>query len=140
MLRLGLSVLIVALLAGCATPPTPYAFRSRYYGVPVDSFFLEWGAPVAKHKVPDGTMAYLWFARRDSAYDIGHTDSELIGNTAWWKGYSIKDYMTNLECGVRIYTYHDTTIRAVLLRDANKGWYEDLRCREVFGPPLEWDY
>ena len=46
--------------------------------------------------------------------------------------------MTNLECGVRIYTHPDGTISAVLLKDANEGWYENLRCREVFGPPLRW--
>ena len=46
--------------------------------------------------------------------------------------------MTGYECGVRIYTYPDGTISAVVLREGNKGWYENTRCREVFGPPLKW--
>jgi len=134
----AITILLVALLGGCATPPTPLGYRSAYYGLQADTFFVEWGAPVAKHKLADGSWVYLWFARRDSAYAPGHTDSDLIGNTAWWKGYTLDKYMTNFECGVRIYTHPDGTISAIFLKDTNVGWYEDLRCREVFGPPLRW--
>jgi hypothetical protein len=134
----AVTILLVALLGGCATPPTPLGYRSAYYGLQADTFFVEWGAPVAKHKLADGSWVYLWFARRDSAYAPGHTDSDLIGNTAWWKGYTLDKYMTNFECGVRIYTHPDGTISAIFLKDTNVGWYEDLRCREVFGPPLRW--
>jgi hypothetical protein len=132
------SILLLALLGGCTTPPTPLAFKSRYYGVPVDAFFVEWGAPVSKHKVADGSYVYLWYTARGSAYVPGHTDSELIGNTAWWKGYTLRNYMTELECAVRIYTNRDGTISAIFLKESNKGWYESLRCREVFGAPLPW--
>ena len=134
MLRWALPCFLVALLSGCATPAN-LGWQSRYSGVPVDAFFAEWGAPVAKHKIYDGTMAYLWYTGRNSAYRPGHTDSELIGNTAWWKGYTLRKYMTNLECAVRIYTWPDGTIRDVLLKEANKQWWESLRCREVFGAP-----
>ena len=134
----AITILLVALLGGCATPPTPLGYRSAYYGLQADTFFVEWGAPVAKHKLADGSWVYLWFARRDSAYAPGHTNSDLIGNTAWWKGYTLDKYMTNFECGVRIYTHPDGTISAIFLKDTNVGWYEDLRCREVFGPPLRW--
>ena len=85
-----ITILLVALLGGCATPPTPLGYRSAYYGLQADTFFVEWGAPVAKHELADGSWVYLWFARRDSAYTPGHTDSELIGNTAWWKGYTLR--------------------------------------------------
>jgi hypothetical protein len=122
MIRWAVPVAVVAFLFGCATSPNLGA-RSRYHGVPVDSFFYEWGAPVAKHKVDDGTMAYLWFTGR---------------STAWWEGYNLKYFMSNLECGVRIFTYPDGTIRDVLLKDSNRQWWEQLRCREVFGPPLRW--
>jgi len=135
MLRWALPVSLVALLFGCATSPN-LGWKSRYHGVQADAFFHEWGAPVAKHKVADGTMAYLWFTGRGSAYVPGHTDSELIGNTAWWKGYTLNWYMTNVECGVRIYTYPDGSIRDVLLRTSNRQWWESLHCREVFGPPM----
>jgi hypothetical protein len=138
MFRWAFPVVLVALLCGCTTPPTPLGFKSRYYGVQADVFFTEWGAPVAKHKVADGGLVYLWYTDRGSAYVPGHTDSELIGNTAWWEGYTLRNYMTNLECGVRIYTDRTGAISAVLLKEANKGWYENLRCREVFGPPLPW--
>jgi hypothetical protein len=134
MLRLVLPSLFFALISGCATPAN-LGWQSRYHGVAVDEFFAVWGAPVAKHEIFDGTTAYLWFTGRNSAYRPGHTDSELIGNTAWWEGYSLKKYMTNLECGVRIYTWPDGTIRDVLLRESNKQWWESLRCREVFGAP-----
>jgi hypothetical protein len=134
MLKWALPVSLVALLLGCETAPN-LGWVSRYHGVPADAFFAEWGAPVSKHKVADGTMAYLWFTGRGSAYVPGHTDSELIGNTAWWKGYTLKNYMTNVECGVRIYTYPDGTIRDILLKDSNRQWWESLHCREVFGPP-----
>lgn len=139
MLRWGFVLPLVVLLGGCLTPPDSHAFRSRYYGVHVDAFFQEWGAPVAKHGLPEGNRAYLWFSGRDSVYIPGHTDSELIGNTAWWEGYNLRDYMTASECGVRIYTDRDGFITAILLRDSNEGWWESLRCREVFGPPLPWE-
>ena len=87
---------------------------------------------------PTAASLYLWFTGRGSAYIPGHTDSELIGNTAWWEGYTLRNYMTNLECAVRIYTHPDGTISAILLKDSNKAWHENLRCREVFGPPLPW--
>lgn len=138
MLRWALPFLLAVLLGGCLTPPTPYAFRSKYYGVPVEAFFTQWGAPISKHTFGDGQTVYLWYTGRNSAYLPGHTDSELIGNTAWWKGYSLPKYQTRLECGVRIYTYPDGTISAILLKESNKGWWELLRCREVFGPPLPW--
>jgi len=138
MARWTLAFLGVILLGGCMTPPTPDAFRSRYYGVPADAFFAEWGAPVAKHSLANGGMVYLWFTGRGSAYFPGHTDSELIGNTAWWEGHSINGYMTALHCGVRIYTYPDGTIGQILLKDRNAGWWENLQCREVFGAPLPW--
>jgi hypothetical protein len=134
----AITLLLVALLCGCATPPTPLAYRSKYYGVQADTFFVEWGAPVSQRQLADGSWAYLWFMHRNSAYAPGHADSELIGNTAWWKGYTLEKYMTSFECGVRIYTHPDGTISAIFLKDSNKGWYEDLRCREVFGPPLRW--
>jgi hypothetical protein len=138
MVRWMLPVLLAALLGGCMTPPTPLAYRSKYYGLQADAFFVEWGAPVSKRQLADGSWVYLWYTGRNSAYVPGHTDSELIGNTAWWEGYTLRKYMTNLECGVRIYTHTDGTISAILLKEANKGWYENLRCREVFGPPLRW--
>jgi hypothetical protein len=134
MLKLALACALAMLLAGCATPAN-LGWQSRYHGVPVEAFFAEWGAPVAQHKIYDGTTAYLWFTGRNSAYRPGRTDSELIGNTAWWKGYTLKEYMTNLECGVRIFTWPDGTIRDVLLREANAQWWEHYRCREVFGAP-----
>lgn len=137
MLRWALPVSFVALLFGCATAPN-LGWKSRYHGTAVDAFFQEWGAPVSKHKVADGTMAYLWFTGRGSAYVPGHTDSELIGNTAWWEGYNLKNFMSNVECGVRIYTYPDGTIRDILLKNSNRQWWESLRCREVFGPPMRW--
>jgi hypothetical protein len=137
-MRWALSILLLVLLGGCMTPPTPLAYRSKYYGLQADAFFVEWGAPVSKHQLADGSWVYLWYTGRNSAYVPGHTDSELIGNTAWWDGYTLRKYMTNLECGVRIYTHTDGTISAILLKEANKGWYENLRCREVFGPPLAW--
>lgn len=132
------AILLPIVLLGCSTPPTPIAFRSKWYGTPADAFFVEWGAPVSKQKLADGSYVYLWYADRGSAYIPGHTDSELIGNTAWWKGYTKHEYMTALHCAVRIYTYPDGTISAILLKDDNRGWYESLRCREVFGPPLRW--
>jgi hypothetical protein len=138
MTRWALSILLLALLGGCLSPPTPLGYRSKYYGTPVEDFFIEWGAPVAQRKVADGSTVYLWYTGRDSAYIPGRADSELIGNTRWWEGYTLEKYMTSLECGVRIYTYPDGTISAIFLKDANKGWYESLRCREVFGPPLRW--
>lgn len=134
MFRLAATLLLAALIAGC-TSGGEYP-RSRYIGVPVDQFFLEWGAPVASHKLKHGWRMYLWYSGRDSVYLPGHTDSELIGNTAWWKGYKIKDFYHRIECGVRIVTSPDGVIQEILVHEDSRGWWEFSRCREVFGPAV----
>jgi hypothetical protein len=127
--------MLAALLAGCTAVSGDYP-RSRYIGMPVKQFFLEWGAPVAKHKLKHGWKMYLWYTGRDSVYLPGHTDSELIGNTAWWKGYRLRDFYHRLECGVRIVTSPDGIIQEILVHEDSRGWWEFPRCREVFGPPV----
>jgi hypothetical protein len=129
-------LVFAALLAGCTAAGGDYP-RSRYIGAPVEQFFLEWGAPVAQHKLKHGWKMYLWYTGRDSVYLPGHTDSELIGNTAWWKGYRLKDFYHRLECGVRIVTSPDGTIQEILVHEDSRGWWEFQRCREVFGPAVE---
>jgi hypothetical protein len=137
MARLAAIVLLAALLAGCTAAADGDYPRSRYIGAPVEQFFLEWGAPVAEHKLKHGWKMYLWYTGRDSVYLPGHTDSELIGNTAWWKGYRLKDFYHRLECGVRIVTSPDGIIQEILVHEDSRGWWEFTRCREVFGPPVE---
>lgn len=134
MFRLAATFIVAALLAGC-TAGGEYP-RSRYIGVPVEQFFLEWGAPVAKHKLKHGWKMYLWYTGRDSVYLPGHTDSELIGNSAWWKGYRIKGFYHRIECGVRIVTSPDGIIQEILVHEDSRGWWEFSRCREVFGPAV----
>jgi hypothetical protein len=139
MFRLGLGLLVAALVAGCITPNSAYPGQTRYHGVHVDLFFLEWGAPVASHPTKDGGTIYLWFSGRDSAYIPGHTDTELIGNTAWWRGYSgfrHRWFTTSHECGVRIVTTPNKIIREVLLQDSPAGWWQHTRCYEIFGPAV----
>jgi hypothetical protein len=131
-------VLVVALLVGCSTSAPSYGWKSRYQGVHVDHFFLEWGAPVAQHTLKDGGMIYLWFTGRDSAYIPGHTDSELIGNTAWWRGYTLRTYAPMWECRVRIVANPDGTIREILMQDSSRHWWDVPRCNNVFGPPVPW--
>lgn len=132
MFKLAATFVLAALLAGC-TAGGEYP-RSRYIGVPVDHFFLEWGAPVAKHKLKHGWHMYLWYTGRNSVYLPGHTDSELIGNTAWWKGYRIKGFYHRIECGVRLVTSPDGIIQEILVHEDSRGWWEFSRCRAVFGP------
>ena len=134
MFRLAASLVVAVLLAGC-TAGGEYP-RSRYIGVPIDQFFLEWGAPVAQHKLKHGWKMYLWYTGRDSVYLPGHADSELIGNAAWWKGYRIKDFYHRIECGVRIVTSPDGIIQEILVHEDSRGWWEFSRCREVFGPAV----
>ncbi len=136
MLRSAATLVLAALLAGCVAAGGGDYPRSRYIGAPVDQFFLEWGAPVAKHKLKHGWKMYLWYTGRDSVYLPGHTDSELIGNTAWWKGYRLEDFYHEIECGVRIVTSPDGVIQEILVHEDSRGWWELPRCREVFGPPV----
>lgn len=135
MFKLAATLMLGVLIAGCTANGNRYP-RSRYIGVPVKHFFLEWGAPVAQHKLKQGWKMYLWYTGRDSVYLPGRTDSELIGNTAWWKGYRIKDFYHRLECGVRIVTSPDGIIQEILVHEDSRGWWEFSRCREVFGPAV----
>jgi hypothetical protein len=137
MVKWAAKILVVALLVSCTTAQS-YGYRSRYQGVHVDHFFLEWGAPVASHKLKDGGKIYLWFSGRDSAYIPGHTDSELIGNTAWWRGYPLREYAPEWACRVRIVANPDGTIREILMHDDSRNWWQGPRCRAVFGPPIPW--
>lgn len=135
MAKWALVALVAILAVGCTTSPG-YGVKSRYHGVPVDLFFLEWGAPVSSHELQDGGTVYLWYANRDSGYIPGHTDTELIGNTAWYRGYKLRNFTPLSECGVRIVTNPDGTIRDVLLHKSSKGWWTSLKCSQVFGPPV----
>ncbi len=134
MFRWRLLVLLTALVAGCTSVASQGPIISRYHGVHIDLFFLEWGAPVSSRELETGGQIYLWFAGRDSAYKPGHVDTDLIGNTAWWEGHRIRGFNPRIECGVRIVTFPDGTIRDVLVHESSKGWWEVGRCREVFGP------
>ena len=134
MFRWALPCFLVVLLSGCATPPN-LGWQSRYSGVPWTDSSPEWGAPVSKHKIYDGTMAYLWYTGRNSAYRPRPHRFRADRQYRLVEGLLAQKYMTNLECGVRIYTWPDGTIRDVLLKEANKQWWESLHCREVFGGP-----
>jgi hypothetical protein len=136
MRTLKLALLIVVILAGCTTPPPFYEVRTRYHGLPVEVFFSEWGSPIASHKIKHHRTMYLWYSGRDSRYYPGHTDTRLIGNTAWWRGYRLHWWLPPLECGVRIITGPDHLIQEILLHESSAGWWEVQRCRDVFGPPL----
>jgi hypothetical protein len=135
MSKLAATMLLALLAAACTSGAEPYP-KSRYIGTPVDQFFLEWGAPVAKHKMKHGWEMYLWYSGRDSVYLPGRTDSELIGNTAWWKGYRLRWFYHELECGVRIVVSPDGVIQEILVHEDSRGWWEFARCREVFGPAV----
>lgn len=137
MFRSVLIAAAVALLAGCVAPNSQAVPpRSRYHGAPVETFFAQWGAPIASRAFGQGWTMYLWYSGRSSAYVPGHTDNELIGNTAWWQGYRLPDFDPRLECGVRIVAYPDGTIADVLVHEDIIGWWLVPRCRSVFGPPL----
>jgi hypothetical protein len=135
MTRAVLIILATALLAGC-TAASSYPIRSRYQGQHIDLFFLEWGAPIASHKLHTGGRIYLWYSGRKSAYKPGHSDDELIGNTAWWRGYRLKTYSHYMECGVRIVTAPDDTIVEILVHGDSIGWWQSWRCYRIFGPPV----
>lgn len=136
MLRLRIGLLLALFAAGCVTPNYNYPGHSRYHGVHIDLFFLEWGAPVSSHPAKDGGTLYLWYSGRNSAYIPGHTDVELIGNTAWWRGYRKRWFTPSYECGVRIVTTPNGIIREVLLQDRSVGWWQHIRCTEIFGPAV----
>jgi hypothetical protein len=133
--KLAAIMLLALLAAACTSGAGPYP-KSRYIGTPVDQFFLEWGAPVAKHKMKHGWKMYLWYTGRDSVYLPGRTDSELIGNTAWWKGYRLRRFYHRIECGVRIVASPDGIIQEILVHEDSRGWWEFARCRAVFGPAV----
>ena len=135
MLRCGLLVLVAALAVGCTTAPS-YGLKSRYHGVHVDHFFLEWGAPVSSHPLKDGGTIYLWYTGRDSAYIPGHADDELIGNTAWWRGYPIRNFTPSWECGLRIVANIDGSIREILVHRSSRNWWHFPRCTAVLGQPI----
>ena len=131
-LKLFLAGLAAALLSACASVAGQHPILSRYHGVHVDLFFLEWGAPVSSHPLKFGGTEYLWYSGRNSAYRPGQTDTDLIGNTAWWEGYQLKMYDPRLECGVRIVTSPDGTIRELLVHQSSRGWWEVPRCARIF--------
>ena len=135
MFRWGVIVLVAALVAGCTTAGS-YPIRSRYHGVHIDLFFLENGAPVASHALDFGGTEFLWYSNRDSAYKPGFTDSDLIGNTAWWEGYRDPDYDPRLHCGVRIVTDPYGYIREIRIHRDSRAWWEGPRCYQVFGPAI----
>jgi hypothetical protein len=132
-----LMILLTALLAACQTMPPDPPIRSAYEGTPVQLFFESWGAPVSAHPLVDGGKVYLWYSGRWSGYIPGENGTtDLIGNDAWWRGHHINWFNPSLECGVRIYTTPEGLIAGLRMRETTKGWWQNGRCREVFGRPI----
>jgi hypothetical protein len=128
------TLLLALALAGCVNNDAPFPGLSRYHGTDVELFFLEWGGPVAERDRKLPGKEYLWYSGRGSAYKPGHVDTELIGNTAWWRGYRQRFYNPLLECRVRLITDAYGVIEEIRPQDGSGGWW--ARCREVFGPPV----
>ena len=134
MLRFGSLLLIVALAAGCTTATVSDDLQTRFIGMHADDFFFQWGAPVSSKTHHHGGRNYLWMSGRDSEYEPGYEGTvDLIGNTAWWRGYRVEAYQPQLECRVDIVTAPNGIITAIRAHPGNADWWDVRRCREVFG-------
>lgn len=132
--RLTALAAVLAMAAGCSSADTNNRLRSSYIGTPVESFFIKWGGPVSSYAMGKEGRAYLWFSGRDSGYKPGDRGTvDLIGNTAWWRGYRIQGYNPLLECRVEILTAPNGFIVDIRTHRGNRDWWDMQRCREVFG-------
>ena len=60
-MRAALSILLLSLLAGCATPDAKVdEARTTWQGATYDEVVLRWGTPARSAKMSDGRDAYTW--------------------------------------------------------------------------------
>ena len=90
---------------GCSDSAEFVAGNPAITGCTADAFFFEWGAPVAKHKVPTARSLISGSPVGTAPIVPGHTDLGADREHGLVEGLHAAQYMTNLECGVRIYTY-----------------------------------
>ena len=132
--RLWVFGAVLLATAACNSADTNNRLRSSYIGTPVESFFIAWGGPVTSYAMGKEGRAYLWFSGRESGYQPGDRGTvDLIGNTAWWRGYRIQGYNPLLECRVEILTAPNGFIVDIRTHRGDRDWWDVQRCREVFG-------
>jgi len=121
-------------LAGCTTTQDANkVLASRYIGASADEFFVQNGPPAAEHVMDDGRKMYLW-AERPQSLNIGGSSFgtvNVVGNTAWWNGWSSPSQSVTIQCSVRIVT-RAGKIEAILSHQDTVGWWQLSRCSEVF--------
>lgn len=125
--------LVAALVAGCSTSGFSRGLKERYIGTSADSFFSRHGGPVSSVGYGKEARIHLWFSGRSSAYAPGDKGTvDLIGNTAWWRGYTVPHYSPLNECRLQIYVGADGYIYDIRIFGGERDLQHVHRCREVF--------
>lgn len=123
----------IAFIAGCSTAEFSQDLKNRHIGTSVDAFFMKHGGPVSSLGQGKEARVYLWFSGRNSAYAPGDKGTvDLIGNTAWWRGYTVPHYSPLNECRLQIYAGADGYIYDLRIFGGERDLQHVHRCREVF--------
>jgi hypothetical protein len=64
--RLGGSVLLFTILAGCATTADIESAKSTWQGATYDEVVARWGTPVRQTSLSDGAQVYTWVTEASS--------------------------------------------------------------------------
>jgi len=129
-------VLTSLIAAGCTTTEQANeAMETRFLGTSVDDFFINYGPPMASHTLTDGRNIYLWAEKGGSVTlpSQTHGTVTMIGDTAWWNGWTSPGTTINVQCQVRIVASKIGEIERILAHSDSLGWWEMSRCHELFG-------
>lgn len=123
-------------LASCTTTEQAnQAMADRYMGMPVDSFFLQYGPPATSYTLNDGRKMYLWAENPQHVTFSGVSTAQvtMVGNTGWVTGWNTPSSSVDIQCQVRILADQRGHIQQILSHSDSIGWWQLSRCNEIFG-------
>jgi hypothetical protein len=108
---------------------------SRFDGMPVDNFFLQYGPPSSSYTLQDGRRMYIWAEHPQTLelHGLSTATVNVVGNTAFVSGFNDPHSTITMQCQVRILTRPNGTIQQILSQYDTVGWWQLSRCNEIFG-------
>lgn len=135
-MKIIISLLVVCLLAGCATTQQAYdSLNQRYVGTNTDAFFLAHGVPRGSFRLHNGNTVYVWqsniagIAMPSVTTASGNiSPNGYLNATAETTGGGI----ASLFCRLNIVATPDGTIQHIGIATDTVGAWNLSRCAEVF--------
>ncbi len=88
-LRLGGSVLMFTILAGCATTADIDSAKGTWHGSTYDDVVSRWGTPVRQTSLTDGSQVYTWVTEASSGHSGTYGSVGVFGGSGGRGGVGV---------------------------------------------------